>query len=289
MSKSFLYNIHAITNFCDHTKSNVDLNICSCGFEQCKPEHTVGPLVRDHYLLHYIVKGHGYFKINDVTYELSKGQGFLIPPNALAYYASAEENPWQYFWVGFNGAKASHYIEKTHLSIESPILQAGTDNLLEDQLTAMVHCLNLPSNRDLLLLSHLYSIFYTIIENNQNLLHTESSVTASPKEYVVSAITYIEHNFFRNITITDISKYLNVDRSYLHKLFKQYLGTSPQQFLINYRIERACQLLQNEFLLVGHIAASVGYSDALLFSKIFKKYKGISPSEYRLQLKNKKR
>ena len=56
---------------------------------------------------------------------------------------------------------------------------------------------------------------------------------------------------------------------------------SPQAFLIQVRLERAAQLLRGSDMPVGHIAATVGYNDALSFSKAFKHKYNISPTEYR--------
>jgi AraC-like DNA-binding protein len=62
------------------------------------------------------------------------------------------------------------------------------------------------------------------------------------------------------------------------------MNISPQNFLINYRVERAVDLMQNPELTIGDISRSVGYEDPFQFSKIFKKIKGVSPSEFRNNL-----
>jgi AraC-like DNA-binding protein len=91
----------------------------------------------------------------------------------------------------------------------------------------------------------------------------------------------MQHNYYRNIKIEDVAKYVGLDRSYLGSIFKKYLKTSMQSFLIDLRINKACRLLANENLRVADIARSVGYSDQLQFSKIFKARKGLSPLDYR--------
>ncbi|KAF6617935.1 helix-turn-helix transcriptional regulator, partial [Paenibacillus sp. EKM208P] len=83
------------------------------------------------------------------------------------------------------------------------------------------------------------------------------------------------------ITVSDIAKYISIDRSYLHRLFKQQLNKSPQEFLLHLRIEKSCSLLRNTSLKIGDIARSVGYKDVLLFSKMFKTVNKVTPSEYR--------
>ena len=58
-------------------------------------------------------------------------------------------------------------------------------------------------------------------------------------------------------------------------------GISPQEYLLDYRIRKACELLQNTDLPIAHIARSVGYEDSLYFSRLFKQHMKSSPSSYR--------
>lgn len=57
----------------------------------------------------------------------------------------------------------------------------------------------------------------------------------------------------------------------------------PQQYLLNYRVAKACELLTETLCTIGEISRSVGYQDPLLFSRMFKKVKGCSPKEYRIR------
>jgi AraC-like DNA-binding protein len=83
------------------------------------------------------------------------------------------------------------------------------------------------------------------------------------------------------VHIETIAQTLGLNRKYLSKMFKQEMGITPQQYLIQFRMNRACELLQNPILTVGEVASSVGYADQLLFSKIFKRTMAVSPREYR--------
>lgn len=78
-----------------------------------------------------------------------------------------------------------------------------------------------------------------------------------------------------------MSASLKLDRKYLSALFKRTVGLPPQQYLLNFRIAKACELLAESSCTVGEIARSVGYQDPLLFSRMFKRVKGCSPKDYR--------
>lgn len=269
-------------DFREKSKTNVDINISTCGFEKCNPKLSYGPRVIDHYLIHYVVKGCGVFHINGKKYTIRAGQGFLIPPDVLGDYAPSVEEPWEYFWVGFSGAKAAQYISQAHLSVSNPVFTYSQGKSLKICMSEMVECTKLTYNKQLRVLAKLYEFICLLIDNN--VLNRDDIDFGSPtgEDYAIEVVDYIEHNFFRNISINDIAKSLNLNRSYLYKLFKSYSGISPQQYLINYRMERACELLTSTHLTITQVAASVGYMDSLLFSNRFKKYKGVSPSEYRL-------
>ena len=83
-----------------------------------------------------------------------------------------------------------------------------------------------------------------------------------------------------DITVELLASYIGIGRKYLYSLFKRFLNLSPKEYIIAYRMERAKDFLQDMQLSVGSVACSVGYQDPLTFSKMFKLYTGISPSEY---------
>lgn len=74
---------------------------------------------------------------------------------------------------------------------------------------------------------------------------------------------------------------IGIDRSYLSGIFKEVMKMSPQEYLLHYRVEQAEILLKETDRKIGDIAELVGYADAMTFSKMFKKYKGMSPQQYR--------
>ena len=62
------------------------LAVYQCGWQQCGPNHSYGPGIWDHYVIHYIIKGKGEFTYGGNTYPIQAGQGFMISPNTTAYY-----------------------------------------------------------------------------------------------------------------------------------------------------------------------------------------------------------
>lgn len=263
----------------DYSISNMDLNLYYCGEEVCAPGHFWGPSLRDHYLLHYIISGKGIFEYEGKVHVLQKGQGFLVAPYRLCFYKADEKEPWQYKWIGFKGLNAQRYLERASLSIEQPIFSYTADSRLEECLNEMIGAVKLHKSRDLVYKSKLYAFLSLLIEasTNDTIIKSENST----EQYVRRAMEFVYMNYSRKTSIEEMADYIGLNRKYLSKIFKDYSGTTPQDFLIKYRIEKACELMEGHSLSISSIAHSVGYEDPLLFSKIFKKIKGCSPREYR--------
>lgn len=103
--------------------------------------------------------------------------------------------------------------------------------------------------------------------------------------YIKEAINYIEQNFQNNITIEDVASVCGINRSYLGKIFKKNTGQSPQEFLMNYRMVKAAELLKLTSLSIADIGSAIGYENQLHFSRAFKNIYGVSPREWRNQHK----
>lgn len=256
-----------------------DIDIYEAGAHQCPPGYICGPLVRDHYLIHYILSGKGTYQSGATTYHLDTGQGFLIFPDTVTVYQADAAEPWNYAWIGFHGLKVEHYLKLTNLSMKNPVFQTGNDPLIKKCFLEMLDTQKLQKGREVRLLGLLYIFFSQLIEMNGSQFLND---TENPKEmYIKRYIEIVAKNYSRSVNIGQISQNIGINRRYLSSIFKEYINLSPKEFLINFRMNKACELMENKQLSVSDIARSVGYDDPLQFSKMFKKITGKSPKEYR--------
>lgn len=261
-----------------------DLYLCFCGHEACRPLHSFGPAVRPNYILHYILKGKGRYVIGSEEYCLGAGQGFLIEPEVQTFYEADKENPWAYLWIGFSGEKAGEYLRDLGLSGEQPVYQCTCGEELERIIFSMLEKCNYTAANEYLLVGLLYQFFSVLAEHIQ--------IEADKKGdhdnlYIRKAVEYIQNHYFYPMQVKEIADYIGINRSYLYTLFKNNLKVSPKDYLTNFRITRAAQLLEITELSIESIAMSCGYVDALGFSKVFKAKMGVTPSGYRKQNKRK--
>ena len=227
-------------SFKQNYTNNIELSIFNCGLERCAPGQTWGPGIRDHYLIHLVVSGKGVFEVGGRTYEVVPGDLFFARPSQLIRYTADEAQPWEYSWVGFNGACAHK------LAAQLPFTDAAL------------------------------FIAALMRETSESRPHS----TSSSSQYVLNAIKYIQFNYSHDISIDDVAKSVGVSRSHLYRVFMLNVGKSPIDYLTEYRVNEACKLLRSGTLSIAEVAASVGFLDQFYFSRVFKRAKGVPPSKY---------
>ena len=255
---------------------SLGLAVFNCGFQRCRPEHTWGPAMRDHYLIHYITSGCGTYDNGEQVFQLSKGDGFLVVPSRLVTYRADSQTPWEYYWVGFNGTDASRLLRQAGLSAEHPIFHYDKDSLYRERLLNIYQATGTRPSDEVRMQSELLLFLADMMDKCE--VDVES--LKSGYDYIKKSLKFIDYNYSRNIDVDDIASNAGISRSHLYRLFMQHVSVPPNEYLTRYRIQKACEMLSSENLSVGEAAYSTGFSDQLYFSRVFKKYKGVPPSKY---------
>lgn len=98
---------------------------------------------------------------------------------------------------------------------------------------------------------------------------------------IAQALAYIQANYSRKISLTSVSDHVGLSSSYLCRIFKEETGLSMNAYITNLRMSKAGELLNDTNSYIKEVAISVGFEDQLYFSRLFKRYYGVTPSEYR--------
>ena len=262
----------------------VDLGLYQYGWEQCKPSHSFGPAARNHYLFHYVISGTGKLLAdkspgNTVEYQIKSGQGFMLFPHQVSTYIADHELPWEYVWIEFDGLRAKEAIEIAGLRPDSPVYRASSKDLRNDMMSEILYIVQHSNEAPLHLIGHLY-LFLDYLMRSANSVRMNQGGKLRDF-YIKEALTFIEQNFQNDISIEDIADSCGLNRSYFGKIFHDSIGKSPQEFLINYRMTKATELLKLTSLSIADIGNDVGYPNQLHFSRAFKKIYGISPRNWR--------
>ena len=278
MSNIF-FNIFPNENF-------IDLEMYQYGYEQCEPGHSFGPATRNHYLFHYIISGTGTLMADNAkgetqTYSIKSGQGFLVFPGQITTYIADQNLPWEYVWIEFDGLRVKEALDLTELSVNTPVYHSHSKDLREQLMNEMLYIVHHAKESPFHLIGHLYLFLDYLTQSAKSKKLVQSSKMSD--YYIKEAINYIEQNFQNNITIEDIAAVCGINRSYFGKIFRNSIGRSPQEFLMNYRMVKATELLKLTSLSIAEIGSAVGYENQLHFSRAFKTIYGVSPREWRNQ------
>lgn len=266
----------------------IDLDMYQYGYEQCDPGHSFGPAARNHYLFHYVISGTGTLMADNSngetqTYSIKSGQGFLIYPGQINTYYADNQLPWEYVWIEFDGLRVKEALDITELSVDTPVYHSHSKQLRQQMMNEMLYIVQHAKESPFHLIGHLYLFFDYLTQSAKSTKPIQSSKMSD--YYIKEAINYIEQNFQNDITIEDIAAVCGINRSYFGKIFRNSIGRTPQEFLMNYRMIKATELLKLTSLSIADIGSAVGYENQLHFSRAFKTIYGISPREWRNQHK----
>ena len=279
--KDVLFSIFPNENF-------VDLNLYQFGWERCAPSHSFGPAARSHYLFHYVISGTGTLNADDSsgntrTYQIKSGQGFMIFPQQITTYIADRDLPWEYVWIEFDGLRVKEALSLAGLGPSSPVYHAHSRDLRETMMQEMLYIAKHGDMTPFHLMGHLYLFMDALTRSIAPVRFIASKPGKLRDFYIHEALAYIEQNFQNDISIEDIAENCGLNRSYFGKIFKDAVGKSPQEFLINYRMIKATELLRLTQLSIQEIGSAVGYPNALHFSRAFKNVYGVSPRVWRIE------
>lgn len=251
-----------------------DIYIERAEIEKCTPYKKPINLIHTKTAIHYILSGKGYFNGKLLT----AGQGFVCHRNQHPEYHQDNDDPWTYLWIRIIGDqdKINDTFSELGLCVPPYIfsfdwdykLRRYADEYFSDGIYVTKNEMHSEGLVKMILSEHISP-------------ETGKSGISARKRHCDEAKKYMQSNFHHSITIENVASHLCLSRAYLRNIFFEYNGISPQNYLINLRIERAKELLHTGNFTISSIAGSVGYPDVLTFSKFFKAHTGISPANYR--------
>lgn len=257
-----------------------DLSYYYSGKQICEPGYIWGPGVKDSYKLIFVHSGRGTYHLDGRLYHLQQGQGFVVYPDVLLHMKADEKEPWTHSWIAFHGQCVESLLAQVQLTMENPVFELSDPDWYDPWLEQLDAAHALTHNCGLVIHSLLYRIIASWLDE-LSAPRTFQPSLRSKELYVKQAIDYMKANYSYKISISQLAGRIGIDRIYLSALFKELGLQSPQSYLVQLRMDKASELMNNAQLTISEIAHSVGYQDPLLFSKMFKKIKGASPSRYR--------
>ncbi|MBO7710160.1 MAG: helix-turn-helix domain-containing protein [Lachnospiraceae bacterium] len=258
------------------------INLNYFGKEQCEPGYLFGPFVRTNYILHMVRSGRGTLTKQGQTFRIGPGQTFLIYPGEETIYQADQTDPWYYMWIGFHGFRSEEMMRRAGFSPDSPVLTCRNMDRICETMEELLQYSELNYANELFRMGAMYHLLALIAENGAQVMPQIPSDGTPDQLYVKKAVNLLINSKESTVKVSDVADAVGISRSYLTSLFKREMKVSPQEFLMNFRMERAGDLLRHTSWSVGEIAEEIGYADTMSFSKAFKNHFHITPSQFRV-------
>ena len=237
------------------------------------------PRGRLDYQLLYIAAGKAHFHFDGKEQIVTAGHMVLYRPKEPQKYEYYGEDQTEVYWVHFTGGNVKNILRSYGLTDDKRVFYCGSGLDYQNLFRTMINELQMCKvNYAEMLEMYLRQIFIMLQRYFLNSLKTDN---AHVVEEINKATLYFNEHYSEDISIDDYAQNNHVSVSWFIRTFKQCTGSTPMQYILSKRIYNAEILLHDSTYNVTEIAEIVGYDNPLYFSRIFKKVKGISPSEYR--------
>lgn len=256
-----------------------DFQLLFCGEEYCEPNYQFGPAVRPNFVIHYILKGSGTFYVDNHSYHLNAGQGFVLFPEKQTTYKADSKTPWQYVWIGFKGNLAEAHLKHVGILSQFPIYSAENGHKMVEIIRKMLKIQVVDNKSQYVFQSGLLAFMSELSLHIKSDIKKDQQYEEHP--LVGRTLNYIESNLDRPFTINDLSDSLFVNRSHLSRTFKKEKNISLKDFINNFRVTRAREMLSMTNVGLNEIAKQTGFTSYNSFYKTFKNIIRQTPSQYR--------
>ena len=261
------------------------LIVGSCGTYRLRTKDrlpTWRPRGRLDYQLLYVSSGKTHFFFGDEEKEVTAGNMILFQPRQEQRYEYFAVDRPEVYWVHFTGSEVKNILKHYDVPMDGNVFYCGTTStfayLFKEMINEFQTC---RTGYQELLEMYLRQIFLLVQRNRQEQKPTVSSYLQEEMDY---ARIYFNEHYNEDISIEEYAQSRGMSVSWFLRNFKQVTMKSPMQYILSMRIDNAVSLLETTDYTVTEISTIVGYENPLYFSRIFKKQKGVSPSDYRKAL-----
>lgn len=226
------------------------------------------------YVFHYFINGQGRYH----NVPIKTGQFLFIPPFSDRNFESDPQSPLEFYYITVKGPDCEKILHNAGFNLSEQISECPFISKIPSIFRAPLF----ESHHDSEPTMYLMSIFLQLmaLHKNYNSFFTDMPMKSS-FIYYKKAMIYIEHFLLQGVTPNDISHFLNISPEYLRKIFAKHHTCSLREYICKKRIEFAAEKLIYTQYTIREVANTIGYDDYTQFSRIFKKYMGVSPSEYK--------
>lgn len=234
-------------------------------------------------ILIYCVDGEGWYDTGQGKCIVRKNDFFILPADMFHIYAADEHAPWSIYWLHFSGEKSelfSPIFNKTFHITDSP--SARFDDRLQLFNEIFV---NLEMGYGKENMEYITLCLWHFLGSFRYITQFREVNNPKPEDTVQKVINFMKNNIDKQLTLNEIADSVNYSPTYLSSLFSKKCDMAPLYYFNQLKIQRACHLLDFTDKKIKEIAYELSFSDPYYFSRVFSKYIGLSPQEYRKKKK----
>lgn len=224
--------------------------------------------VLDGFALVYISSGKGTFESKPAfSTPVEAGHVFLLFPGVWHRYAPDPSTGWHEHWIGFDGEIARCWLRHKFISAKKPVVKIAAEDTVLATFSRILQSIraNRPALQQILAgaTHNLVSLVYSAQQ-------AQPAAEMPNPNAIESAINRIQNEFGRDLDMALLAKELGVSYSWFRHTFTAHTGLSPHQYLLEFRLVRARNLLVETELSIKEIARQTGFEDELYFSRLFR-------------------
>lgn len=224
----------------------------------------------------YINKGAAHYQIEDETSEFKKRELLILNPQTKVLITPIRKLEW--IVINVSGILFTSSLEIN--SIQRHFITEDPHQIIKSYLDlAIIEEANPFRGTDIIMKKLLECVMVHVLRDN-GLSIKDASVQVKHDE-IDRVQEYIREHYSKKITLDELSEYVDINKYYLIRLFKQKTGLSPIDYLIHVRLAEAEKLLSRTDITISKISDMVGFHSPSHFSKTFKESNHCTPSAYR--------
>lgn len=246
------------------------------GWESCLPDYRIDRSDFPYFSLELVVAGKGSLTLGGRRFRLVPGTAFHYGPGLAHHMASDPETPLEKYFVDVVGEAAGDILAEVPFSKLKPLYLARFAPMakLFEELQTRGSSRSSRAERLCSVLAEL--LLLQVAEVAVPLGHDRSAAWASFDQ----CRRYIEDHHLRLRTLDEVSAGCHLDKPYICRLFKRFGRETPYGMLMRLKMDRAAELLLQSNLMIKEVATAVGFDDPYHFSRVFKRVRGVSPTDF---------
>lgn len=253
------------------------LAVVCAGAEHCSPEFEIRRERFSYFCIEYVLRGRGTLTLGTETVALKSGDVFAYTPQTPHIIVADAQDPFLKYFVDFTGRRAARLLQDCGLASGRVMRLFPPDGLapLFDELIGSGQAPGGKAGPLCCKLLDCIALKIAAASTPPDVAKSRAFTT------YLRCKAHIAEHCLRLKSLDQLAKECRIDKAYLCQLFRRFDHVSPYQSLLHFKVNAAAGALQKPGALVKDVAAAVGFSDPLHFSRLFHRILGVWPSDFR--------